>query len=163
MTKPIHLSEIHQLDDSSLVEGAKVAIVASEWNKEITLRLVDGVCSQLNKFNISYTVEWVPGSYELPQGAQIIIETLRPDAVICVGCLIQGETRHFEFIAQAVAHHIETVALKYSIPVIFGVLTTNTYSQALDRSGGEKGNKGIEAAMAALQMIAFKNNLQQKK
>lgn len=163
MTKQIHLSEIHQLEDSSLVDGAKVAIVASEWNKEITLRLVNGACSQLNEFNITHTVDWVPGSYELPLGAQIIIETLHPDAVICIGCLIQGETRHFEFIAQAVAHHIETVALKYNIPVIFGVLTTNTYAQALDRSGGEKGNKGIEAAMAALKMIAFKNRLQRNK
>lgn len=161
MTKPTHLSDIHQMIDAEAVKNASVAIVVSEWNKEITSRLLQGALEELRTYTQNFYVEWVPGSYELPQGAQFFIEYRHPDAVICLGCLIQGETRHFEFIAQAVANHIEAVALKYNTPVIFGVLTTDTYEQALERSGGQKGNKGIEAARAALQMIAMKKRLLQ--
>ena len=101
----------------------------------------------------------VPGSFELPYGAQALIDKIFvthstiPDAIICLGCVIQGETRHFEFISQAVANGIMNVGLESGIPVIFGVLTPDSQEQALARAGGKLGNKGAEAAVAALQML----------
>ena len=97
----------------------------------------------------------VPGSFELSLGAQWMAEQNKIDAVICLGCVIQGETRHFDFICQAVAHGLTDVGLKYNKPVIFGVLTTDTQKQALDRAGGKHGNKGDEAAMTAIKMLGF--------
>jgi len=95
----------------------------------------------------------VPGSFELSLGAQKMAKKNNVDAVICLGCVIQGETRHFEFICQSVAQGLKDVALKYDKPVIFGVLTTDTYQQALDRAGGKFGNKGDEAAITAIKML----------
>ena len=104
----------------------------------------------------------VPGSYELTAGADLALRKLPVDAVICLGCVIQGETRHFEFICQAVAQGLVDVTLKHGKPVIFGVLTTNDWQQALDRSGGRHGNKGVEAADTALQMAALNKSLGKK-
>jgi 6,7-dimethyl-8-ribityllumazine synthase len=112
-------------------------------------------------------VKTVPGSFELTIGAQQLLETKTPtikkslrdfytsklDAVICLGCVIQGETRHFDFICEAVANGITNVSIKYNKPVIFGVLTTDNLQQAIDRSGGKHGNKGVEAAITALKML----------
>ncbi len=100
-------------------------------------------------------VKSVPGAFELPYGAQFIIENEDIDAVICLGCVIQGETRHFDFICEAAANGIMRVSLDYSIPVVFGVLTTENLQQALDRSGGKPGNKGVEAAATALKLLAL--------
>jgi 6,7-dimethyl-8-ribityllumazine synthase len=97
----------------------------------------------------------VPGSFELTLGAQWLAEKNSIDAVICLGCVIQGETPHFDYICQAVAHGITNVGLKYNKPVIFGVLTTLTLQQALDRAGGKHGNKGDEAAATAIKMLGF--------
>lgn len=97
----------------------------------------------------------VPGSFELSLGAQWLAAEKNIDAIICLGCVIQGETRHFEFICQAVAQGITQVGLKFNKPVIFGVLTTNTHQQALDRAGGKHGNKGDEAAATAIKMLGF--------
>jgi 6,7-dimethyl-8-ribityllumazine synthase len=97
----------------------------------------------------------VPGSFELSLGAQKMAEKTEIDAVICLGCVIQGETRHFDFICQAVADGITNVGLKYNKPVIFGVLTPNTQEQAMDRAGGKHGNKGDEAAITAIKMLAI--------
>lgn len=94
----------------------------------------------------------VPGSFELITGADILLRDDSLDAVICLGCVIQGETRHFDFICDAVANGISNVSLKYNKPVIFGVLTTDNQQQALDRAGGQHGNKGEEAAITAIQM-----------
>ena len=98
----------------------------------------------------------VPGSFELPLGAKWILEAHAPDAVLCLGCVIQGETRHFDFICQAVSEGIMQLGLEYKTPVIFGVLTTENKQQALDRSGGKYGNKGVEAAVSALHMASHK-------
>ncbi|MDP4678992.1 MAG: 6,7-dimethyl-8-ribityllumazine synthase, partial [Cyclobacteriaceae bacterium] len=95
----------------------------------------------------------VPGSFELSLGAQKMAEKEEIDAVICIGCVIQGETKHFDFICSAVANGITHVSLKYNKPVIFGVLTPNTQKQALDRAGGKHGNKGDEAAITAIKML----------
>lgn len=134
------------------------AIVVSEWNEEITESLYHGVLNTLlahsaQRKNI-YRVD-VPGSYELSLGAQKMAQRDDVDAVICIGCVIQGDTKHFDFICDAVAHGITNVSLKYDKPVIFGVLTPNTQQQALDRAGGKHGNKGDEAAITAIKMLAL--------
>ena len=134
-----------------------VAIVVSKWNNEITGALYQGALSVLTAAGLSpdRVLRYeVPGSYELPAGAQTALEH-HPDldGVIALGCVIQGETRHFDFICQAAADGIMRVGLDYKRPVIFGVLTPDTQQQALDRAGGKYGNKGEEAAVAFLEMV----------
>lgn len=133
----------------------KIGIVVSEWNADITNALLSGAKETLLKAGVSedhIEVLYVPGSFELPWGARQIMKPGKKDAVICLGCIIQGETKHDEYIAAAVASGIMQLGLMSGIPVIFGVLTTNTEEQAKERAGGKHGNKGSEAAVAALQM-----------
>ncbi len=133
----------------------KIGIVVSEWNADITNALLNGTKETLLKAGVledNIEVLYVPGSFELPWGARQIMKPGKKDAVICLGCIIQGETKHDEYIAAAVASGIMQLGLMSGIPVIFGVLTTNTEEQAKDRAGGKHGNKGSEAAVAALQM-----------
>ena len=139
-----------------------IGIIVSEWNEEITSALLNGALKTLlfhgaQEKNIF--VRYVPGSFELPSGAQFLIDTDKFDAVIALGCVIQGETRHFDFICNAVSTGIMQTSLENSIPVIFGVLTTNNLEQAKDRAGGKHGNKGDEAAITAIKMIALRNEL----
>lgn len=134
------------------------AIVVAEWNSEITNALLQGAMQTLLKEGADESniiVKTVPGSYELSLGAQWMAQNPKIDAVICIGCIIQGETRHFDFIAQAVTLGVTDVSLKYNKPVIFGVLTPDTKAQALDRAGGKYGNKGDEAAITAIKMLGF--------
>ncbi|MFT7381416.1 MAG: 6,7-dimethyl-8-ribityllumazine synthase [Roseivirga sp.] len=136
----------------------KFAVIVSEWNEEVTESLYQGayetlVANGVAKENIIR--KSVPGSFELTLAAQWMAEQKGIDAVICLGCVIQGETRHFDFICDAVAHGVTNVALKYNKPVIFGVLTPNNQKQALDRAGGKHGNKGDEAAITAIKMLGF--------
>lgn len=144
-------------------ERFKIGILVSEWNEEVTSSLRDGAEKALLDSGVSsdnIRIENVPGSFELPTGAVMMLESDENlDAVICLGCIIQGETRHFEFISQAVAHGITKVAVDYNTPVIFGVLTCDTLQQALDRSGGSHGNKGTEAAVSCLKMLALEKRL----
>ena len=133
----------------------RIGIVVAEWNDGITESLyssaVDALLSRgISKENI--VRKNVPGSFELSLGAQRMASDSY-DVVICLGCIVQGETRHFEFICQSVVQGLKDVALKFNKPVIFGVLTTDTYQQALDRAGGKHGNKGEEVALTALKMI----------
>lgn len=134
-----------------------VVIVVSKWNDKITNTLFEGARDTLMEAGVpasSILRKSVPGTFELPVGAQFALEgNKKADAVICLGCVIQGETRHFDFICDAVSHGITNVGLKYNRPVIFGVLTPNTQEQAEARAGGKYGNKGEEAAVAALEMI----------
>jgi len=128
--------------------GMRIAIAVAEWNDQITLGLLKGAQATLLKHGIQESdllIEFVPGSFELPLAAQTLLEG-KPDleAVICLGSVIQGETRHFDFVCEGVALGIKDVSLKYNKPVIFGVLTDNTLQQGLDRSGGKHGNKGDE-------------------
>jgi 6,7-dimethyl-8-ribityllumazine synthase len=137
-------------------------IVVSEWNEKITKGLLKGAYSTLIKHGANaehITVKFVPGAYELPLGAQTFYEKTNVDAVICLGSVIQGETKHFDFVCEGTALGIKDVALKYNKPTIFGVLTDNTEQQAIDRSGGKHGNKGDEAAVTAIKMIAFQREL----
>lgn len=141
--------------------GMQIAVVVADWNPEVTGALLEGALSSLEQHGLarnSVPVYRVPGSFELPAGAMLAIRSGKPDAVICLGCVIQGETRHFEFIAQAVANGCTQLALDTGVPVIFGVLTTDNYEQALARAGGKHGNKGDEAAITAIKMAALKQN-----
>ncbi len=154
------LKNLSSYNKDEIPSGEKgiFGIVVSEWNKEITDNLLQGAVETLLGHGVDEKdiyVRHVPGSFELPFGASTLLEKKKFDAVICLGCVIQGETRHFEFISQAVAHGIMKVSLSEGIPVIFGVLTTDTLQQAKDRSGGALGNKGTEAAVTALKMAAL--------
>ena len=136
-------------------QNLKFAIVVSQWNAEITGALLNGAIDGLiNNGTLEEDIKIieVPGSYELISGADIALRNKAFDAIICLGCVIQGETRHFDFICDAVANGISNVSIKYNKPVIFGVLTTNNLQQAIDRAGGKHGNKGEEAAITAIQM-----------
>ena len=139
-------------------KGMKIGIVVAEWNADITENLLKGAYNTLLKHGIEeedIIVNHVPGSFELPLGAQIILEKLYLDAVICLGSVIRGETSHFDFVCQAAALGVKDVSLKYNKPVVFGVLTDDTKQQAVDRSGGKLGNKGDEAAITAIKMVAL--------
>jgi 6,7-dimethyl-8-ribityllumazine synthase len=154
------LKSLSQYSDKNLVDisSKKFGIVVSEWNDQVTESLFSGAVDTLllhgaKKENIFR--KNVPGSFELTLGAQWLAELEEIDAVICLGCVIQGETRHFDFICDAVAHGITHVGMKFNKPVIFGVLTPDTLQQALDRAGGKHGNKGDEAAITAIKMLGF--------
>ena len=137
----------------------KFAIIVSEWNYEITGALKHGALNTLltnGAKNENIFIKHVPGSFELTLGAQYAAEYLEVDAVICIGCVIQGETKHFDFICDACAHGVMDVGLTFNKPVVFGVLTTNNQEQAIDRAGGKHGNKGVEAAETALKMLILK-------
>jgi 6,7-dimethyl-8-ribityllumazine synthase len=151
------LSE-HSSKNIQDMSSKKFGIIVSEWNEDVTESLYSGALQTLldngvKKVNIIR--KNVPGSFELTLAAQWLAQDEKIDAVICLGCVIQGETRHFDFICSAVAHGITEVSLKYNKPVIFGVLTPNTQQQALDRAGGKHGNKGDEAAITAIKMLGF--------
>lgn len=142
------------------LQGIRIGLVVAEWNDQITFALRDGAIQTLKQAGLTddqIEVKYVPGSFELPLGAQLFLENNLVDAVICIGCVIQGETPHFTFICDAVAQGIMRLNLDYKRPVIFGVLTTLTLEQALDRSGGKHGNKGDEAAFTALKMLALQH------
>ncbi len=135
-------------------DGDLIAIVSTQWNAELVGRLVEGCRQTLRAAGVTRIVEVsVPGSYELPQAAAHLLGQAKFDAVICLGCIIKGETRHDEFIAQSVASGLQSIGMMGRRPVIFGVLTTENQAQAEARAGGSHGHKGIEAAVAALEMI----------
>jgi 6,7-dimethyl-8-ribityllumazine synthase len=147
------------------IQRAKIGILVSEWNIEITNALANGAIQLLEKHELSQDqiiVKYVPGTFELALGAQMLIKHAKVDAVLCLGCVIQGETRHFDFICNASANAIAQLNLQSGIPVIFGVLTTDNMQQALDRAGGKHGNKGSEAAITALKMISLQNEISKK-
>ena len=153
-----HLKNLSDFSDTTVpfAAGFRFGIAVAEWNSEITHALYKGAYQSLLKYGVvesdifTYTV---PGSFELTSGADLLLKNItKLDAVICLGCVIQGETKHFDFICNAVANGLSNVAIKYSKPVIFGVLTTDNQQQAIDRSGGKHGNKGDEAAITAIKM-----------
>jgi len=152
-----NLSEFqtHELPE---IQDKKFAILVSEWNQEVTQALYMGAYETLIKHGAqkkNILIQTVPGSFELTLGAQKMAQKPEIDAVICLGCVIQGETRHFDFICQAVAQGITDVSIKFNKPVIFGVLTPNSQEQAMDRAGGKHGNKGDEAAITAIKMLGL--------
>ncbi len=156
-----HLKNLSDFSHTTIPNGNtyKIAIVVAEWNAKITGALYAGALNTLLKHGVNeenIITAAVPGSFELTAAAEILLtRQSNLDAVICLGCVIQGDTKHFDFICDAVANGITNVGIKHSKPVIFGVLTTNNEEQALDRAGGKHGNKGDEAAITALKMVEF--------
>ena len=145
-------------------DGMRFGIVVSDWNSEVTFSLLEGAVTTLRKHGVSeedIIVKHVPGSFELTLGAQWLAEYDDLDGVICLGCVIQGETPHFTYVCQGVTQGITTLNMEYNIPFIFGVLTTNTQKQALERAGGTHGNKGDEAAIAAIRMAALQRDMEE--
>jgi 6,7-dimethyl-8-ribityllumazine synthase len=137
----------------------RFGVVIADWNHNITWKLLNGALRTLKKHGATkknIIVRHVPGTFELTFGARYIAESDNVDAVICIGCVIQGETPHFTYICQGVTQGITQLNLDYNIPFIYGVLTTDTHQQAADRAGGKHGNKGDEAAVTAIKMAAMK-------
>ena len=156
-------TKYHNLSDydpSTMPDASamKVGIVVAEWNYEITSSLLEGAISTLVKNGVlpeNIIQRWVPGSFELIYGAKLFADKAGVDAVIVLGCVIRGDTPHFEYICSSVAQGIADLNIKYPIPFIFGLLTNNTMQQSIDRAGGVLGNKGDEAAVTAIKMIAL--------
>jgi 6,7-dimethyl-8-ribityllumazine synthase len=149
-------------DPTSVPSGAgrRFALVISEWNLEITDALRRGARETLLRHGVAegdIVEEWVPGSFELASGAQFLLEAGGLDGVICLGSVVRGETPHFDFVCQGTTQGIMAVGLKFSKPVIFGVLTDDSMGQARARSGGKHGNKGVDCAVAVLKMAALKD------
>ncbi len=147
-------------DPESVPDASEMrfGIVVSDWNREVTWALLEAALNTLKKHGAcdeDIIVRHVPGSFELTLGAQFLAEYDDLDAVICLGCVIQGETPHFTYICQGVTQGITQLNMEYNIPFVFGVLTTNTQQQAIDRAGGKHGNKGDEAAVTAIKMAAL--------
>jgi len=147
-------------DKSEIPDGAelKIGVVVSEWNSEITENLFKGAMAALLDCGVKNEniVRWnVPGSFELPFGCKKMITTQNIDAVIAIGSVIRGETSHFDYVCSATAQGIMDLNIQTNVPVIFCVLTDDTIQQSKDRSGGRHGNKGTEAAIAALKMASL--------
>ena len=140
----------------------KIGIVVSQWNQSITNRLLNGVQLVFLNSNIpaeNIIIKYVPGTFELPLGAQYLFEKNMVDGVICIGCVIQGETKHFDYVCQGATNGIMSTGLRYNKPAIFCVLTDQKKQQSIDRSGGKHGNKGTESAISCLKMIELKKDI----
>lgn len=158
MATALHNLSEYELEKVPSGKGLRFGIVVSEWNYPVTSNLLEGAYQTLLKFDVAVgdiIVDTVPGSFELTYGAKLQIEKANVDAVIILGCVIQGETPHFTFVCEGVTQGVTDLNLRYDTPVIFGLLTTNTLEQAKARSGGRHGNKGDEAAVTALKMVAL--------
>ncbi len=155
---------LSQYEDSNVPSAAEmtIGIVVAEWNHHITHKLYKGCLETLVKHGADeehiHTLQ-VPGSFELPVGGKLLAGRYKLDAVICIGCVIQGETRHNEYINNAVSSGLTNLSIATGIPFIFGILTPDSEEQALDRAGGKHGNKGVEAAVTAIRMADIKRTL----
>ena len=141
----------------------KIGIVVSEWNDSITNNLLAGAKQALADNNVpesNILLRYVPGAFELPLAAQWMLDETDVDGVIAIGVVIQGETKHFDFVCQGTTDGLMKVMLEYNSPVSFCVLTDNHIQQSIDRSGGKHGNKGIECAIACIKMIALKKSFE---
>jgi 6,7-dimethyl-8-ribityllumazine synthase len=142
------------------------AIIVSRFNEFVTKRLLEGALDCLREKGVAeknIAVVYCPGAFEIPQAAQRMAETKRYDAVICLGCVIRGDTPHFEYIAAAAAQGVEHASRTTGIPMSFGVLTTDNFEQAVERAGAKGGNKGWEAALSALEMASVFSTIRKSK
>jgi 6,7-dimethyl-8-ribityllumazine synthase len=149
---------MQELTGSLAAPGYRFAIVVSRFNEEITGGLLKGARARLTEASVrdeDLTIVRVPGAFEIPVTAQRLAESGMYDAIICLGCLIKGDTMHFEYIAEAASHGIAQAAAATGVPIAFGVLTTMTEEQAMARAGDNAGNKGREAAAAAVEMATL--------
>jgi 6,7-dimethyl-8-ribityllumazine synthase len=152
----------HTLEGQLLAGDRRYAVVVSRFNDLVTRRLLDGALDTLRRHGAAdehVTVAWVPGSFEIPLAAERLAQSGKFAAVICLGAVIQGETDHHEYINHAVAQGLMQVSRETGVPVTFGVLTCQTLEQALNRAGGKAGNKGCEAALAAIEMVSLLSHL----
>ncbi len=156
------LKNLSDYDKNTIPNGAdfSIGIVVSEWNDHITSKLLAGAFTTLIESGVkeeNIQLKRVPGAFELPLAAQWLAQT-NVDGIIAIGVVIQGETRHFDFVCSGTTNGIMEVNLKYDKPVAFCLLTDNTEQQSIDRAGGKHGNKGVEAAVTVLKMIDLKKN-----
>ncbi len=157
----VNLSDYQPLQINN-ADSFRIGIVVSEWNDFVTFNLRDGALEILEKEGVrqeNISVFQVPGAFELNYASMQLCKTGKFDAVIAIGCVIRGETAHFDFVCSAVAQGIKDCNILTHVPTIFCVLTDDTKEQSIARSGGSLGNKGVEAAVTALQMIEFKRNI----
>jgi len=147
---------------SGAARGRRFAIVAARFNRVVVERLVEGARACLTKHGVDgedVDVAWVPGAFEIPQAAVALARSGEYDAIVCLGAVVRGETAHFDFVAAEAARGIAAVGRATGVPATFGVLTTESLEQALDRAGGRHGNKGWDAAQAAIEMAGLLDNL----
>ncbi|MCK5535719.1 MAG: 6,7-dimethyl-8-ribityllumazine synthase [Bacteroidales bacterium] len=159
-----NLKNLSEFDKSQVPDATDMefGIVVSEWHNDITEALYEGAYNTLvenGATDENIKKIYVPGSFELPMGAQLLIQKTDVDAVIILGCVIKGETPHFDYVCQGVTKGIVDLNLKFNLPVIFGLLTTETLEQAQDRAGGKHGNKGVEAAITAIKMCDLEDQI----
>lgn len=150
------------LEGNVVAEGAKIGIVASRFNEFIVSKLVSGAQDGLVRHNVSdddITLAWVPGAFEIPVMAKKMAESGKYDAVICLGAVIRGATSHYDYVCAEVSKGIACVSLETGIPVMFGVVTTDTIEQAIERAGTKAGNKGYDCALGAIEMINLTRQL----
>lgn len=143
-------------------EGLKIAIIASRFNEFITNKLISGAEDCLLRHGVSaedIALAWVPGAFEIPMVAKKMAKSGKYDAVICVGAVIRGATSHYDYVCSEVSKGIAQVGLETGVPVFFGVLTTDTIEQAIERAGTKAGNKGTDCAMGALEMVNLLKNI----
>ena len=160
-----YLKNLSDYSKDNIPNGAdfKIGIVVSEWNDSITLNLLAGAKQTLLDKNVpeeNILVRFVPGAFELPLAAQLMLDNTDIDGVVAIGVVIQGETKHFDFVCKGTTDGLMKVMLEYNSPVSFCVLTDNTLQQSIDRSGGIHGNKGVECAIACLKMIELKKSFE---
>lgn len=155
------MGEFRPQEGNFSVQNARIAVITARWNSQVTDGLRDGALRALTRQNIQ-TVEdfYVPGAFELPLAAQRAAKTSRFDAVITLGCVIRGDTPHFDYVCAETTRGIGEVSLNHDIPVAFGLLTTDNLQQAMDRAGDNKENKGEEAALTVLEMLELFKNMQ---
>lgn len=158
------LKNLSAYDKHTIPNGAdfSIGIVVSEWNDHITSKLLEGAVSTLLENGVSeqnITVHRVPGAFELPLGAQWLAQNSTIQGIIAIGVVIQGETRHFDFVCGGTTQGIMEVNLKYGKPVSFCLLTDNTEQQSIDRAGGKHGNKGVEAAVTVMKMLDLQRSI----
>lgn len=154
------MTEVREIRGAEEAGGRRFAVVASRFNEVVVRRLVEGALEAFrDRGAAEVDLAWVPGSFELPLVARRLAASGRYAAVVCLGAVIRGETPHFDHVAQQAAGGIRRAAEDTGVPVIFGVLTTDTFAQATDRAGGKHGNKGWDAAMAAMEMASLLERL----
>jgi len=158
------IKNLSDYDKKNISNGAdyKIGIVVSDWNETITGKLMEGALETFKENGVceeNILIKTVPGAFELPLGAQSLLEFNKLDGVIAIGTVIQGETKHFDYVCSGATQGIMTVMLNYNTPISFCVLTDNNMQQSIDRAGGKHGNKGIECAVSLLKMIQLQRSL----
>lgn len=156
-----NLKNLSSHDKNSLPDGTnmKFGIVVSDYYDEISTALTDACLQTFSEQNVQQEnihIMYAPGTFELPAACDILNNKFQPDAIIAIGCVVKGDTDHDKYINMSVANALQNLTIKHAKPFLFGVLTPNTYQQALDRAGGKHGNKGVELAVAALKIVALK-------